>query len=78
MMGDAAAVFDPELALAYYREALAGFATVDECDEQGEAANYFLGLFLDRQLHFLAHEHLINWNLARHRIPAKISQWLKA
>ncbi|HEY3363455.1 MAG TPA: hypothetical protein VGK74_00110 [Symbiobacteriaceae bacterium] len=78
MMGDAAAVFDPELALGYYREALDGFATVDKDDEVGEAQESFPGNFLyDTALYFLAEGHRLNWMRAKARIPAKISQWLK-
>ncbi|HEY3363456.1 MAG TPA: hypothetical protein VGK74_00115 [Symbiobacteriaceae bacterium] len=79
IMGDAAAVFDPERALGYYREALDGFATVEENDELGEGNEVFPGNFLYQiALHFLVEGHRLNWMLAKGRIPAKISQWLKA
>lgn len=80
MMGDAAAVFHRELALSYYRTALAGFAAFDKDDEVGEASDVgFPSTYLYHMCcHFLVDGHRHNWMLAKGRIPPKIREWLES
>lgn len=79
MMGDAAAVYDQELARTQYNAAMDGFATVSEDDQLAEGNEYFPGGYLYHMVHhFMTDGHQLRWMLAEERIPAKIKEWLES